>query len=71
MTTRIDHFSSPAAAGSGSGTGEVNVWIVGDNEDVIVIDPGTDTAGVLDAAAEKKFDAWVFAGPVVTSSSGD
>ena len=42
MTTRIDQFSSPAAAGSGSGTDEVNVWIVGDDEEVIVIDPGTD-----------------------------
>ena len=44
MTTRIDQFSSPAAAGSGSGTDEVNVWIVGDDEEVIVIDPGTDAA---------------------------
>ena len=42
MITRIDQFSSPAAVGSGSGTDEVNVWIVGDDEEVIVIDPGTD-----------------------------
>ena len=37
MTTRIDQFP---AVGSGSGAGEVNAWIVGDDEEVIVIDPG-------------------------------
>jgi|SRR5712692_7291357 len=111
MTTRIDQFSSPAAPDGGSGTDEINVWIIGDDEEVIVIDPGSDTAGVLDvvgdrevlavicthghadhvaaaielaerdeapvalhpkdwmrqettiAAAEKKFDSWVSAGP--------
>jgi len=54
MTTRIDHFSSPAAAGGGSGTGEVNVWIVGDDEEVIVIDPGRDTAGVLEVVGDRE-----------------
>jgi len=54
MTTRIDQFSSPAAAGGGSGTGEVNAWIVGDDEEVIVIDPGTDTAGLLDAVGDRE-----------------
>ena len=53
MTTRIDQFSSPAAAGSGW-TDEVNVWIVGDDEEVIVIDPGTDTAGVLDVVGNRE-----------------
>ena len=54
MTTRIDQFSSPAAADGGSGAGEVNVWIVGDDEEVIVIDPGTDAAGVLDAVGDRE-----------------
>jgi glyoxylase-like metal-dependent hydrolase (beta-lactamase superfamily II) len=54
MTTRIDHFASPATAGGGAGTGEVNVWIVGDDEEVIVIDPGTDTAGVLDVVGDRE-----------------
>ena len=54
MTTRIDHFSSPAAAGSGPGTGEVNAWIVGDDEEVIVIDPGPDPAGVLDVVGDRE-----------------
>ena len=54
MATRIDHFLSPAAADSGSGTGEVNVWIIGDDEEVIVIDPGTDAAGVLDVVGDRE-----------------
>ena len=50
MTTRIDRFSSPAAVGPG----EVNVWIVGDDDEVIVIDPGTDPAGVLDVVGDRE-----------------
>jgi glyoxylase-like metal-dependent hydrolase (beta-lactamase superfamily II) len=54
MTTRIDHFSSPAAADAGAGTDEVNVWIVGDEDEVIVIDPGRDPAGVLDVVGDRE-----------------
>jgi glyoxylase-like metal-dependent hydrolase (beta-lactamase superfamily II) len=54
MTTRIDHFASPAAAGGGAGTGAVNVWIVGDDQEVIVIDPGTDSEGVLDVVGDRE-----------------
>ena len=54
MSTRIDRFSSPAAAGGGSGTDEINVWIVGDDEEVIVIDPGRDTVGVLDVVGDRE-----------------
>jgi glyoxylase-like metal-dependent hydrolase (beta-lactamase superfamily II) len=54
MSTRIDRFSSPAAAGGGSGTDEINVWIVGDDEEVIVIDPGRDTTGVLDVVGDRE-----------------
>ena len=46
MTTRIDQFSPKA--------GEVSTWIVGDDEEVIVIDPGTDTAGVLEAVGDRE-----------------
>jgi len=49
MTTRIDQFSSPAEA-----TDRVNVWIVGDDEEVIVIDPGSDAAGLLDAVGDRE-----------------
>jgi glyoxylase-like metal-dependent hydrolase (beta-lactamase superfamily II) len=57
MTTRIDQFSSPAAPDGGSGTDEINVWIVGDDEEVIVIDPGSDTAGVLDVVGDREIVA--------------
>jgi glyoxylase-like metal-dependent hydrolase (beta-lactamase superfamily II) len=46
MTTRIDHFSSKP--------GDVNTWIVGDDEEVIVIDPGSDAAGVLGAVGDRE-----------------
>ena len=48
MTTRIDCFSVPAP------DGPVNAWIVGDDEEVIVIDPGTDAAGLLDAVGDRE-----------------
>jgi glyoxylase-like metal-dependent hydrolase (beta-lactamase superfamily II) len=50
MTTRIDCFSVPASAGPGP----VNAWIVGDDEEVIVIDPGSDAAGLLDAVGDRE-----------------
>jgi glyoxylase-like metal-dependent hydrolase (beta-lactamase superfamily II) len=53
MTARIDRVSSPAAE-DGSGTAEVNTWIIGDDEEVIVIDPGGDAAGVLDAVGDRE-----------------
>jgi glyoxylase-like metal-dependent hydrolase (beta-lactamase superfamily II) len=46
MTTRIDQFSPPG--------GDINTWIIGDDEEVIVIDPGTDPAGVLDAVGDRE-----------------
>ena len=50
MTTRIDHFSAPAP----DGPSPVNAWIVGDDEEVIVIDPGPDAAGLLDAVGDRE-----------------
>lgn len=35
-------------------TGPANTWIVGDDEEVIVIDPGEDAAAVLDAVGERE-----------------
>ena len=46
MTTRIDRFSPE--------TGDVSAWIVGDDEEVIVIDPGPDAAGVLAAVGDRE-----------------
>src|SRR3974377_176606 len=46
MTTRIDKVPASEA--------EANVWIIGDDEEVIVIDPGHDPAGVLDAGGDRE-----------------
>ncbi len=54
MSARIDRVSSPAAADGGSGTAEINAWIIGDDEEAIVIDPGGDTAAVLDAVGDRE-----------------
>ena len=48
MTARIEQVSS----------GDASAWLIGDDEEVIVIDPGRDPAGVL-----TYFDSWVAAGP--------
>jgi hydroxyacylglutathione hydrolase len=58
MTARIDQVSSPSAQRSGNtvaddGPAEVSAWIVGDDEEVIVIDPG-DAERVLDAVGDRE-----------------
>jgi glyoxylase-like metal-dependent hydrolase (beta-lactamase superfamily II) len=45
MAARIDQVSSPS---------EVSAWIVGDDDEVIVIDPGGDAARVLDAVGDRE-----------------
>jgi len=50
MTTRIDHVSSKAAGGDA----EINAWIIGDDDEVIVIDPGPDADRVLDAVSDRE-----------------
>jgi hydroxyacylglutathione hydrolase len=44
MTARIERVSSA----------EINTWIVGDDDEVIVIDPGGDPAGMLDAVGDRE-----------------
>ena len=44
MTARIEQVSSEDA----------NAWIIGDDEEVIVIDPGRDPAGVLAAVGDRE-----------------
>jgi glyoxylase-like metal-dependent hydrolase (beta-lactamase superfamily II) len=48
MTARIERVISPADAG------EINTWIVGDDDEVIVIDPGHDPAVVLAAVGDRE-----------------
>jgi len=57
MAARIEQVSSPAPPEAGSGepdTDQINVWLVGDDEEVIVIDPGRDPARVLDAVGDRE-----------------
>jgi len=44
MTARIEQVSSK----------DTNAWIIGDDEEVIVIDPGRDPAGVLGAVGDRE-----------------
>jgi len=63
-TPRVDEGSAGAAADGAPGTpgagdtadlvGEGNAWLVGDDEEVIVIDPGEDAAAVLDQVGERE-----------------
>jgi len=52
MTARIERLSLPAEATTPAGL--VNTWIVGDDEEVIVIDPGPDPGGVLAAVGDRE-----------------
>jgi glyoxylase-like metal-dependent hydrolase (beta-lactamase superfamily II) len=50
MEARIEQVTSPGSGGAPDG----NAWIVGDDEEVIVIDQGTDAGAVLDAVGERE-----------------
>jgi glyoxylase-like metal-dependent hydrolase (beta-lactamase superfamily II) len=50
MEARIEQVISPGGEGAPDG----NTWIVGDDEEVIVIDPGTDAGSVLEAVGERE-----------------
>jgi glyoxylase-like metal-dependent hydrolase (beta-lactamase superfamily II) len=54
MSTRIDQVSSPAAAPARGGSAEISAWIIGDDDEVIVIDPGPDAGRVLDAVGDRE-----------------
>ena len=47
MEARVERVASPGDADSPEG----NAWIVGDADEVIVLDPGRDVAAVLGATA--------------------
>ncbi len=49
MTTRIDRVSASAVGGV-----QTNAWIIGDDDEVIVIDPGPDPDSVLDAVGDRE-----------------
>jgi glyoxylase-like metal-dependent hydrolase (beta-lactamase superfamily II) len=46
--------AGPPAADAEYTAGESNCWLIGDDEEVIVIDPGTDAESVLDQVGERE-----------------
>jgi len=55
MTARIEQVRVPGEISTGEiSTGEINAWIIGDRDEVIVIDPGSDAAAVLDAVGDRE-----------------
>jgi glyoxylase-like metal-dependent hydrolase (beta-lactamase superfamily II) len=58
MDARIERVWPPEVAESGDvsaeGAAEANAWIIGDDEEVIVIDPGKDAAAILEALGDRE-----------------
>jgi glyoxylase-like metal-dependent hydrolase (beta-lactamase superfamily II) len=54
MEARIERFWTPRVAEQESRATEANTWIVGDDDEVIVIDPGEDAAGVLEMVGDRE-----------------
>ena len=55
MEARIERVWTPRVAEqhTRADAAEANAWIVGDDDEVIVIDPGEDAAGVLEAVGDR------------------
>lgn len=56
VAARIERVWTPRV-GNGDDiarAGESNTWLIGDEDEVIVVDPGEDAAGVLDAAGDRE-----------------
>jgi len=56
-TPRVDVDKEAGGAGAPASrqlVGELNAWLVGDDEEVIVIDPGEDAASVLEQVGERE-----------------
>jgi glyoxylase-like metal-dependent hydrolase (beta-lactamase superfamily II) len=54
-TPRVEEEAAgEAAPASGHEIGELNAWLVGDDEEVIVIDPGEDAASVLEQVGDRE-----------------
>lgn len=52
-TPQVDGGDGAAEAG-GHALGEANAWVIGDDEEVIVIDPGEDSASVLELVGDRE-----------------
>jgi glyoxylase-like metal-dependent hydrolase (beta-lactamase superfamily II) len=55
-TPRVEDETVTADGGHGDGheVGELNAWVIGDDDEVIVIDPGEDAASVLEQVGERE-----------------
>lgn len=53
MSARIEQVDQPAVD-TGEGYADFHTWLIGDDEHVIVIDPGRDAAAVLAAIGERE-----------------
>ena len=53
-TPEVDGQEVDDAAADAHALGESNAWIIGDDDEVIVIDPGRDADGVLEAVGERE-----------------
>lgn len=56
MDARIERVWTPriAEGGETADASEVNAWVIGDGEEVIVVDPGEDAAGVLAMVGDRE-----------------
>jgi glyoxylase-like metal-dependent hydrolase (beta-lactamase superfamily II) len=62
VEARVERVWTPQVAGEDAGEteagqhalGEANAWVIGDDEEVIVIDPGEDSGSVLELVGERE-----------------
>jgi glyoxylase-like metal-dependent hydrolase (beta-lactamase superfamily II) len=54
MEARIERVWTPLVAEQDNRAAEANAWIIGDEDEVIVIDPGEDDAAVLEMVADRE-----------------
>ena len=53
-TPQVDERGVGEAEADGHVLGEANAWVIGDGEEVIVIDPGTDASAVLEVVGDRE-----------------
>ena len=51
---QVDNQDAATAEADGHALGEANAWVVGDDEEVIVIDPGEDADSVLELVGDRE-----------------
>jgi glyoxylase-like metal-dependent hydrolase (beta-lactamase superfamily II) len=58
-TPQVDNIDVGEAEADSHALGEANAWVIGDDEEVIVIDPGEDAASVLELVGDREILAVV------------